>query len=299
MKAAIDAYRRTGADLPFQNPAHDHGVAMEGTFWRFTDAARARVAIVLLGSCRGPQGRWSLVGVATHPGRHVRWAIGEDLLQSGPGRLRVRLDDAAVDATWAADHRWPRRAFGALGPAHMVPWLGQYWHPHLLSGAARGTLTLGGETWSLDGATVYSERNWGSRFAERWWWGQAHDLGDGAVCAAFAGGCLLGQAPTAIVVAIGDRLLRLSPPLAAVTTSTAPGRWRVRAGGVEIEAEADPAAAHVLPVPVPAEQRAELRSHQHLAGRLALTVRRRGGLVFRGETHLAGLELGAPLGGGS
>jgi hypothetical protein len=79
-----------------------------------------------------------------------------------------------------------------------------------------------------------------------------------------------------------------------VRASTSPGRWQVRANGVELEAEADPAAAHLLPVPIPAEHRAELRSHQHLAGRLALTVRRRGGIVFRGETELAGLELGVP-----
>lgn len=287
-------YRRTGADLPFTDPSRNHGVAMEGAFWRFTHAASGRTAIVLHGASRGPRGPWSLVAVATHPGGELRWAIGDDLLDAAPERLRVRLPGATVDATWTADRPWPHRAFGALGPAQSVPWLGQYWHPHLLRGSARGTLALGGDTWALEGATVYSERNWGSRFAEHWWWGQAHDLGDGAVCAAFAGGRLFGQAPTALVVALEDRLIRLSPPLSAITTSVAPGAWRVRAGGVELEAEADPAAAHLLPVPVAAEHRAELRSHQHLAGRLALTVRRRGGLVFRGESHLAGLERGAP-----
>jgi hypothetical protein len=64
---------------------------------------------------------------------------------------------------------------------------------------------------------------------------------------------------------------------------------------VEIEAEADPAAAHLLPVPIAAERRAEPRSRQHLAGRLAVTVRRRGGVVYRGETLLAGLERGYPV----
>jgi tocopherol cyclase len=290
----LGAFRRTGADPPFGNPSRDHGVAMEGTFWRFTDAARGRVAVVLLGECRGPAGRWSLVGVAAHPGGEVRWAIGDDLLEAGEGRLRVRLDGASVDATWSADRPWPRSAFGALGPAQMVPWLHQYWHPHLLMGSARGSLTLDGEAWSLDGATVYSERNWGDAFAGHWWWGQAHDLGDGAVCAAFAGGRVLGLEPTALVVALEDRLIRRSPPLRWVSASTEPGSWRIRAGGVELEAEADPAEAHVLPVPIPAEHRAELRSHQHLAGRLALTVRRRGGIVFRGETELAGLERGVP-----
>ena len=288
------AYRRTGADLPFGDPSRDHGVAMEGTFWRFTDAARGRVVVVLLGECRAPDGRWSLVGIAAHPGREVRWGIGDDLLAAGPDRLRAAVGGAVVDARWDPERPWPRRAFGALGPAHMLPWLGQYWHPHLLLGSASGSLVLDGATWSLDGATVYSERNWGADFAGHWWWGQAHALGDGAACVAFAGGRLLGQAPTALVVALEDRLIRLSPPLTAVTSSTAPGRWRIRAGGVDLEAEADPGAAHLLPVPVPAERRAELRSRQHLAGRLAITVRRRGGIVFRGESELAGLERGEP-----
>ncbi|MGI8624731.1 MAG: tocopherol cyclase family protein, partial [Solirubrobacteraceae bacterium] len=218
-----------------------------------------------------------------------------DVLDAAPGRLRVRLDGAAVDATWSADVPWPRtRAFGGLGPAQAVPSLGQHWHPHLLLGAARGSVTLGGVATSLDGATVYAEKNWGSAFAGHWWWGQAHGLGDGAACVAFAGRRLLGQAPTALVVALDGELLRLSPPLSAVTTSTAPGHWRIRAGGVVVEAEADPSAAHLLPVPVPAERRVVVRSAQQLAGRLAVTVRRSGRVHFRGETELAGLERGVP-----
>ncbi len=290
----LEAYRRTGADLPFGDPARPHGVAMEGSFWRFTDAVRGRVVIVLHAACRGAAGPWSLVALATHPGGLVRWAIGDSLLDAGPGRLRVRLDGAALDAAWTGDVPWPRRAFGALGPAQTLPFLGQYWHPHLLLGTATGGATLDGEAVSLDGCTLYAEKNWGSAFAGHWWWGQAHGLGDGAACVAFAGGRLLGRAPTAIVVALEDTLLRLSPPLSAVTTSTAPGRWRIRAGGVELEAEADPAAAHVLPVPVAAERRVEMRSSQHLTGRLAVTVRRGRRIAFRGETELAGLERGVP-----
>ncbi len=59
-----------------------------------------------------------------------------------------------------------------------------------------------------------------------------------------------------------------------------------------MEAEADPPRAHALPVPDRDERRATLRSQQHLTGRLAVTVRRRGGIVFRGETERAGLERG-------
>jgi hypothetical protein len=282
----VRAYWRTGATPPFADPSRDHGVAMEGTFWRFTGAGR--VVIVLHGRCRGPAGPWSLVAVAAHPGGFVDHAIGDDLLEAEPGALRVRLPHAALEATWTAGRPWPRRAFGALGPAQCVPWLHQYWHPHLLRGDAR--VSLNGEAFD---AGVYSERNWGDDFAGHWWWGQAH-VEEATV--AFAGGRLLGQAPTAVVVSAGGRLIRASPPFTRVVTSTAPGEWRLRAGPVEIEASADPADAHVLPVPVPAERDVVMRSHQHLAGRLALTVRRRGGIVFRGETEFAGLERGMPPG---
>jgi hypothetical protein len=48
----------------------------------------------------------------------------------------------------------------------------------------------------------------------------------------------------------------------------------------------------VLDVPVPAERRVVPWSHQHLAGRLRVRLERRGGLVYEGESSLAGLELG-------
>jgi hypothetical protein len=63
---------------------------------------------------------------------------------------------------------------------------------------------------------------------------------------------------------------------------------------VELEAQADPSAAHLLPVPVVAERRAEPRSIQHLAGELTVTVRRGRRLRYRGTSALAGLERGEP-----
>jgi hypothetical protein len=43
---------------------------------------------------------------------------------------------------------------------------------------------------------------------------------------------------------------------------------------------------------VPAERRVVPWSHQHLAGRLRVRVKRRGAVVYEGESALAGLELG-------
>ncbi len=308
----LAAYRRTGADPPFADPAGAHGVGMEGYFWRFTDAASGRVVIALCGACRSASGPWALVAVASHPGGFQREAIvpgvslsadglgvrAGDVLVADSRSLRVALDGASLDVAIDPVAPWPRRSLGALGPGHLVPGLGQYWHPHLLLGRTTGSAVLDGETVSLDGATAYGEKNWGSVFAGHWWWGQAHGLGDGAHCVAFAGGRLAVGAPTAVVVALEDRVLRFGPPTARVVTATAPDRWRIRATGprhaIELEAEADGGDAHRLPVPVPAERRAEPRSAQHLAGHLSLTVRRGRRLVYRGESSLAGLERGEP-----
>jgi Tocopherol cyclase len=307
------AYRRTGADGPFGDPRRAHGVGMEGHFWRFTDAAAGRVVIVLCGVSRAADGgTWALVALAAHPGgvrRHALVPVGSaspdgfgvtagDVLAADDRTLRVRLAGAELDAALDPVTPWPRRTFGALGPAHAIPALGQYWHPHLLLGGVRGEVRLDGEPWSLDAATAYAEKNWGSAFAGHWWWGQAHGFADGATTVAFAGGRLLGGAPTSLVVALEDRVLRLSPPLARTVVATAPDRWRVEAAGprhrVEVVAEAEPGGAHLLPVPVPGERRVAERSRQHLAGRLELTVRRSGRVVHRAESQLAGLERGTP-----
>jgi hypothetical protein len=289
----LAAYRRTGADPPFVDPARGHGVGMEGYYWRFTDHTTGRVVIALCGVCDED---WAVVAVGAHPGKFLRWEIVDragvdydrfgchagDVLRGDMTNLRIRLPDVTLDAQIVPTTPWPHRAFGALGMAQLIPGLGQYWHPHLPAGRAHVTGTLG----EFD-AAVYSEKNWGSTFAPDWWWGQASDVGE-ARCVAFAGGRLKVGAPTSVVVALDGEVIRRSPPLSQVVTSVAPGRWRIKAGDVTIEAEAEEPL--ILPVPVLHERRAVLRSHQYLAGRLSVTVGRR----FRGETELAGLERGTP-----
>ncbi len=296
---------------------------MEGAYWRLVDPRSGRVVIALCGACRRPAGPWALVAAAAHvPGRAptVAWTLtdGEAVGAAGPavkaggalvadaGRLRVRLDGLQIEVAIAPVHPWPAaRPFGALGPAHLVPGLGQYWHPHLPAGRATGSVTLAGERVVVDGWDAYAEKNWGSRFAGDWWWGQAGGLGaDADAAVAFAGGRLHGGAPTALVVALPDGvgplapggILRFGPPLATMRTAVAPGRWRVQARGpvhaVTVEAEADPATAVVLPVPVPGARDVDLRSRQHLAGHLRVEVRRGRRILLRAETDRAGLELG-------
>ncbi|WP_081685897.1 tocopherol cyclase family protein [Candidatus Solirubrobacter pratensis] len=240
----------------------------------------------------------------------VRGDRAAPILRAGPDGLDVRLRGATLRARFSARRDWPRRAFGALGPAQVVPGLGQYWTPHLLSATVGGDARLGDRTLSLDGAAVYGEKNWGAAFAAHWWWGQAaFEEGAGA---AFAGGRLgaggpafaaplrrLGAsvAPTAVAVWTPGGLVALAPPFARTVARASGGEWHIAARSprhrVELRGEASGPPLR-LPVPVPAERRLEARSEHHLAGRLQVTVHRGRRLWLRADSGLAGLEDGRP-----
>jgi hypothetical protein len=292
----LSRYRRTGADLPFGDQRRAHGTRFEGYYWRLTDAAAGRVAIVLCGVCRDAAGAWAIVAFASSDGlvrsRVEPVAVQSPHLRAGPSlsastdSLRVDLGPGAqLELRIEEKVEWPRRAFGGTGPAQIVPGLPQYWHPWLLGGVVRGG--------AWDGALVYAEKNWGPRFTEHWWWGQASAFPGADACVAFAGGRVLGGAPTGVVVRVEQEVLRLSPPFAALRTSVGEAGWRVRARSprweVELEGEGVGAPA-VLPVPVPGERRVEPRSQQYLTGRLAARVLRGSRVWWSGESSLAGLE---------
>src|SRR5271165_3385574 len=71
----INAYRRTGADVPFGDPVPWHGSEMEGWFWRLTDSASGRVVVALCSVNRHPDGDWATVAVGLHPGGILRTAV--------------------------------------------------------------------------------------------------------------------------------------------------------------------------------------------------------------------------------
>jgi len=321
MRAMLAAYRRLGADPPFGNLRRPHGVAMEGWFWRVTDVRRATVVVVLASLDRRADGHlWGTVGLAVHggPGPGRAWTAdtpdghadaagrlwlgergGRTVLEGGPGGVRVDLGAGATAALAYDDARpWPRRGFGALGPAQALPGLSQYWHPHVLHARVAGTAA----GLAVDGAAGYAERNWSPSggFPSVWWWGQAHGFDRPDLCVAFAGG-LAGLGPlrttaTALVVAAGDRVLRVVRPPQPLRI--AGGGWVLRgrtARGtrVEVEGAPGPAPPHRLPVPLPAEGRSlPGAAAQHLAGTLRVALHRRRRRLYEGTSHLAGLERG-------
>jgi hypothetical protein len=210
--------------------------------------------------------------------------LGED------ARLRVTFAEPAL--------AWPGRAFGALGPAHVVPGLSQYWHPWLLRARVSGGARVGEQTIDLDGAVAYAEKNWGAGgMPPAWWWGQAHGFDRPDVCVAFAGGRAgLGRVrakATALVVAVGDEVRTVVRPVRPLRVAVDDRGWRLAGAGIEVEAHADGVAPHLLPVPVPHERRRlDDWAPQHLTGTMRLSVRRRGRTLYEGTSQLAGLERG-------
>lgn len=314
------AYRATGADGPYGDPRRAHGVAMEGYFWRFSDSRSGRVVVALCGVTRTAGASWATIAIAAHPGRWVRsadvrpagadlrglgvWA-GEGAFVAGADRVAVDLGpDARLDVHIRDPRPWSRPVFGGLGMAQSVPGLGQYWHPHLLGARSSGHAVIDGQQLDLDGFAVYGEKNWGAGgFPDRWWWGQAHGFEHAEACVAFAGGDLrVGPVTfpaTAIAARVGDTLVRFGHPLGSpVTAEVGDGRWRLRGRSarwsIDIDADAAPGAAHVLPVPLPTTGHSVPGALEHLAGRLHVTLRRHGRVVFAGESVLAGLEEGRP-----
>ena len=319
----LEHYRRAGADPPFWDPARDHGGAFEGYYWRFVDRSAGRVVIALCGLTVTAGERWAVVAVAAHPwgvvhetilreasaeraGLGVRAGAGlaasggasEATISGSDRELEVELPPAlSLRARIHGPRRFPRRALGGSGVAQLVPGLPQYWQPHLMGGRVSGELRLDGEAIPLDGASAYVEKNWGSSFPGRWWWGQADDFDEDA-CVAFAGGPigLAGAtiAPTLVAIRLGDRFLSLAPPLARTVAAVGERGWRIRSRSpryvVELEGDDPAASAVALPVPRPDRVATEPRSHQALAGRLRVAVRRDGRALLEGESRLAGLE---------
>ncbi|TNC42431.1 tocopherol cyclase family protein [Mumia zhuanghuii] len=313
------AYRASGADRPFGDPLPAHGVAMEGYFWRFTDPASGRVVIALDGVNRADDGTWSTLGLAAHPNGFLRTTVhpagsaaadglgvvSGDAFEGTPDRLRVELaPDARLEVEVARPVPWPRRSFGGSSAFQAVPGLNQYWHPWLLGGSAYGQAVVGTETWDLDGWSVYAEKNWGKGgFPDSWWWGQAQGFADPSVCVAFAGGEVtagpIRTTVTAVVVLLPDgSLIRLGDPVVSpVRAEVSDERWTLRGRSaqwrVDIEGTGSLASAHVLPVPLPAERRNVPGAIEHLGAHMHVTVRRRGRVVWEGESHLAALEHGS------
>ena len=286
----LSTYRRAGADPPFGDPRRHHGVPMEGYFWRLTDVRSGRVVVAFTGVSRDAVGAtWATVGLAEHPGGFVRTVVAPHA-EADHERLGVRVgtqlradeDGLDVDLGPGASLRvrftervgWPRRALGGVGLGHVVPGLGQYWHPHMLDARVEGAAQLGERRVELTGARAYGEKNWtpyARGFPSLWWWGQAHGFAREDVSVAFAGGRMLGIPAGAVSCGWATSSSTSSGRRRRSAMRLGEGTWALRARTlrdvVTVAGDAD-GAPFRFPVPVPRERRAEADvSAMHLAGR--------------------------------
>ena len=184
---------------------------------------------------------------------------------SAPGaRLDVALDER---------RGWPRRAFGGLGPAQVVPGLAPVLASAPARRAGRGHGDAGGATVDLDGADRLRGEELGRGVRRALVVGPGPGLRRPRAVRrlrrrARAAGAASRRAPTAVVVAAGDEA---APPRAAVRAHGrrrgGRGGWRVRARSarhrVELEGDAGRRRARSpLPVPVPGRRAVEPRSRQ-------------------------------------
>jgi len=132
--------------------------------------------------------------------------------------------------------------------------------------------------------------------------GDRQGFADPSVCVAFAGGEVTAgpfrTTVTAIVVLLpGGKLIRLGDPVVSpVHAEVSDERWalhgRSAQWSVEIEGSGSLDTAHVLPVPLPDQRRNVPGAIEHLGATMRVTVRRRGQVIWEGESQLAALEHG-------
>ena len=302
-------YRRTGADPPFGDPRRAHGTRFEGYYWRLTDAAAGRVAIVLCGVCRDAAGPWAVVALAAQPGGLVRSRI-EPLARGVVRACSACAAGVVLRGSADAAARRPRagRAARRRASRTAVVAAARLRRDRGRRRSSPGCRSTGIRTCSaarVDGGRAgerrrrrrcYAEKNWGPRFTEHWWWGQAQGFAGADACVAFAGGARrwaarrrgrrAGRGPRAAPgaavrarAARGGRGRLAGPrPLRALVGRDR-GRGRGRAGG-----PAGPGAR--------ASGEVEPRSQQYLAGRLrATSAAAGGGSVFAAESSAgAGLR---------
>ena len=200
---------------------------------------------------------------------------------------------------------WPRRAFGALGLAHAVPGLPQYWHPVVLAARCQRVRARGRARAPARRRGRLCREELGPRLPRPLVVGPGGDVPAIPTSGvAFAGGRLplpgADVAPTAVVVRLGARRLALVAARSigrGCRSPTAPGGSRTRGRAIAWRSRATPRARWRTrwTSRVPGERRTADGARQHLAGRIDAD-RARGSprALPRRARRSAGLEVNGP-----
>ena len=275
-------------------------------------------------SAAATAGEWTLVGLAGAPGGFVRSAIcaaGRRSAPTGatltvPGGVARTPTATSCGSTWATTRgstraspspdAWPRRALRrASASGHLVPGLGQYWHPHLLGARVDGELRARRRDWTLRRRARLRGEELGRRLPRALVVGpgQRHRRRRRRLRRVRgrrrAASARCGWRRPRVVVRLGRRPAAARPAVRA----RADRRQRRRAGGcargrprhtVELEGDANGSVA-APPARAGARPSGALidGAAQHFTGRLRVTRRARPAhACSRGESELAALERG-------
>ena len=135
-----------GADGPFGDPRRAHGTTLRGLLLalrgRRLERLRDRRRLPRLGDdhARLPARRRAHRDHRDRAHRPATASASTPRPTCAPtaDELAGRPRPRPARALRARPRGWPRRPFGPLGPAQMIPWLGQYWAPHLLAATVTG-----------------------------------------------------------------------------------------------------------------------------------------------------------------
>jgi hypothetical protein len=193
---AIDRFHAAANDAGSQHAFSRSSWAEWLYFNGRTPDGRLRFYLTFLAAAPSPDGRVPIIVrlQLDRDGRSTNYSAGTaveaaELLARAPdldvANNQVRLHGSTYRIKLALR---PERGEGALSgdvvldaaPRHSLPpaairgahgWVSGYVVP-VLTGALHGTLRVGGETISLEGATGYHDHNWGFWEGVRWQWGQ-------------------------------------------------------------------------------------------------------------------------------
>ena len=201
----------------------------------------------------------------------------------------VELDwDIDSCVYWGGPSEWNNR--WTMGWATEAPGVPLRWHVDQLKGTTTGTVSFGGEIYTIDGSALHQEKNWGRAFPSSWVWFQSNVFDNRPdVAFAAAGGAIfpVGWSPDGYMAGLRwkDQFFtwrtqdghRFSDVDFSIDESTGTARWSMTAENLQhrmvlsVEAPAD----EIVPIDVPTDDGLRVGAIEHLAAKTQIRLYRR------------------------
>lgn len=117
--------------------------------------------------------------------------IGQDNIATTT-KIAGSLHDEQHTAAWNINIDVQERWESTMGTLNNIPYLPINWYVGALRATANGTIQWDGNTYHLQDAQLFQDKNWGDYFPEAYVWLQGMNFADGDDSAIFAGGLVNG-----------------------------------------------------------------------------------------------------------